>query len=227
MILTVLFVLFGIMNPAVAKLTPWMLELLSDSLAESGMTVSEITVDAAASWTQFFKNIPMALIIFLLVTGGIFTNEYQSGTLVLLLTKGLKRSQTVIAKTAVLIIGWTVGYYICFAITYGYNAYFWDNSIMEQLPMMIFGWWLFGIWTVALTVFFSSVFKNTSGVLSCTLGAVILSYILELIPKLKQFTQTSLMQAADSGMIKAVLVTVIMSAVLIITSIPILNNKEL
>ena len=33
MLLSILFVLFGIMNPAVAKLTPWLLEVMADSLA--------------------------------------------------------------------------------------------------------------------------------------------------------------------------------------------------
>ena len=42
MILTILFVLFGVMNPAVAKLTPWLLEIMSDSLAESGMTITGV-----------------------------------------------------------------------------------------------------------------------------------------------------------------------------------------
>ena len=31
-ILLLVFVLFGIMNPAMAKLTPWMMELMADSL---------------------------------------------------------------------------------------------------------------------------------------------------------------------------------------------------
>lgn len=55
----ILFLIFGIMNPAIAKLTPWMLETLSDSLAEQGMMVTEVTVNALTSWTQFFKNIPI------------------------------------------------------------------------------------------------------------------------------------------------------------------------
>ena len=50
LILGILFVLFGVMNPAVAKLTPWLLELMSESLAESGMTVGEVTVTAMDSW---------------------------------------------------------------------------------------------------------------------------------------------------------------------------------
>ena len=45
-----LFVLLGIMNPAVAKLTPWLLEMLAASLAESGMTVTQTTVTAMDSW---------------------------------------------------------------------------------------------------------------------------------------------------------------------------------
>ena len=59
----ILFLIFGIMNPAIAKLTPWMLETLSDSLAEQGMMVTEVTVNALTSWTQFFKNIPIQVIL--------------------------------------------------------------------------------------------------------------------------------------------------------------------
>ena len=84
-ILVILFVLFGIMNPAVAKLTPWLMETLADSLAEAGMIVTAVQVDALTSWTQFFKNIPIGLIAFVLIYSNTFTKEYQSGTLVLML----------------------------------------------------------------------------------------------------------------------------------------------
>ena len=60
-ILAMLFILFGIMNPAVAKLTPWLLEVMADSMAESGMTVTVVSITAMDSWVQFFKNIPMQL----------------------------------------------------------------------------------------------------------------------------------------------------------------------
>ena len=87
--LGILFVLFGIMNPAVAKLTPWLMEQMADSLADMGMNITEVTVTAMDSWVQFFKNIPMALIAFVLLESSIFTKEYRSGTLILSLTKGL------------------------------------------------------------------------------------------------------------------------------------------
>ena len=73
----ILFLIFGIMNPAIAKLTPWMLETLSDSLAEQGMMVTEVTVNALTSWTQFFKNIPIALIVFVFLYSGIFATVYK------------------------------------------------------------------------------------------------------------------------------------------------------
>ena len=71
LILAIIFGLFGVMNPAIAKLTPWLMDMLSESLAESGMTVTEVQVDALTSWVQFFKNIPMALIVFVLMQAGI------------------------------------------------------------------------------------------------------------------------------------------------------------
>ena len=101
LLLLILFGVFGIMNPAVAKLTPWLLEVMGEELAESGMVITEVTVDALTSWTQFFKNIPMALIAFVLVYGGIFTKEYESGTLILVLTKGISRYKVLLAKATV------------------------------------------------------------------------------------------------------------------------------
>ena len=91
MILGILFVVFGIMSPAIAKAIPLLLEEFGNSLAESGMTITQTEVSAMDSWVQFFKNIPMALIAFVILESGIFTREYRSGTLVLSLTKGLER----------------------------------------------------------------------------------------------------------------------------------------
>ena len=67
-LLLILFALLGIMNPAIARLLPRMLEMVSGSLDDMGLTVSETTVDALTSWVQFYKNIPIAFIIFLLIS---------------------------------------------------------------------------------------------------------------------------------------------------------------
>jgi ABC-2 type transport system permease protein len=190
--LGILFVLFGIMNPAVAKLTPWLLDMMADSLAQSGMNVTEVTVTALDSWVQFFKNIPMSLIAFVLLEGGIFTQEYQSGTLVLSLTKGLPRRTVVLSKATVLTVLWTAGYWLCFGITYGYNAYFWDNSVAQNLMFSVVCWWVLGLWVVGLTVLFSTLSNSSTGVFLGTGGVVLVSSLLGLLPKISKFMPTFL-----------------------------------
>ena len=193
LILVIIFILLGIMNPAVAKLTPWLLEMMADSLEASGMTVTAVTVSAMDSWVQFFKNAPMGLIAFILLESSIFTKEYQSGTLVLALTKGLDRHKVVISKAIILTLLWTVCYWFCFTITFGYNTYFWDNSIAQNLFFSVICWWLFGSLVVALTVLFSTLSNSNTGVLAGTGCTVLVSYLIGLIPKAKEYLPTLLM----------------------------------
>ena len=190
--LGILFVLFGIMNPAVAKLTPWLMEQMADSLADMGMNITEVTVTAMDSWVQFFKNIPMALIAFVLLESSIFTKEYRSGTLILSLTKGLARWKVVVSKTAVLTVLWSAGYWLCYGITYAYNAYYWDNSIAQSLAFSAVAWWVFGLWVIALMVLFSTLSSANTGVLVGTGGVVLASSLAGMIPKLSKYLPTML-----------------------------------
>lgn len=233
--LAILFVLFGIMNPAVAKLTPWLLETMADSLAESGMTVTQVTVSAMDSWVQFFKNIPMALIAFILLEGSLFTREYQSGTLVLSLTKGLPRYQVVLSKAAVLIGLWTLGYWLCFGITYGYNAYYWDNAIAKHLAFSVVCWWVLGLWVISLTVLFSTLSHANTGVLLGTGGTVLVCYLLGLLPKVSKFMPTMLSDGnaliygseSPDAYTRALVITAICTAGCLIAAIPLFNKKQL
>ena len=121
-ILGILFVVLGIMSPAIAKLTPWLMEMMADSLAGSGLIFTSVSVTAMDSWVQFFKNMPIGLIAFVLIESSIFTREYQTGTLLLSLTKGLERHKVVAAKAVVLVFLWTICYWLCAGITCGYTA---------------------------------------------------------------------------------------------------------
>ncbi|MGN0315624.1 MAG: ABC transporter permease [Fusicatenibacter sp.] len=191
-ILLLIFVLFGIMNPAIAKLTPWMMELLSDSLAEAGFLITDVNIDAITSWTQFYKNIPMGLVIFALMCSGTFTGEYQKGTLIPVVTKGLPRWKIVAAKAVMLMGMWTVLYLLCFGITYGYNAYFWDNRIARYLLFATACYWLFGIWVTALLVFFSSAVGSNTQVLLGT-GAICAGvYLIGRFPKINRYLPVKL-----------------------------------
>lgn len=234
-LLILLFVLFGIMNPAIAKLTPWMMEMMSDTMAENGLIVTDVKVDAMTSWTQFFKNNPFALIAFVLIFSDSFTKEYKSGTLLLVLTKGLSRYKVVLAKTAFLLSLWTFGYGLSFAITYGYNAYFWDNGIADNLFASAAIWWLFGVWVIGLLVLFSSLLLNNTQVSLCTGGTVLLAYLLSIIPKVKAYSPMMLINAnslltgaeGTDAYIKAIVIAAALCIVCVTVSIPIMNKKQL
>lgn len=197
MILTLLFLVFGVMNPAFAKLTPWLMETLSDTMAESGLIVTDIQVDAMTSWAQFFKNLPMALIAMALLCSDVFTREYQSGTLILVLTKGLSRAHLLLAKTVLLLSLWSLGYGLCFAVTYGYNAYFWDNSIARDLIPAVLFWWLFGVCILCLLILFSTLCRSSAVVTLCTGGTALLAYLLRFLPGIKAYMPSVLMGAVS------------------------------
>ena len=235
MILGILFVLLGVMNPAVAKLTPWLLEVMADSLAESGMSVTVVTVTAMDSWVQFFKNMPLGLIAFILLQSSVFTKEYTSGTLLLSLTKGLERYKVVLSKAAVLNVLWTAGYWLCFGITYAYNAYFWDNAVAQSLAFSAVCWWLFGLWVVSLTVLFSTLSASNTGVLAGTGGVVLVSYLVGMLPKIGKYLPTALTDgnsliyglAEEKAYIASILITAILCLVSYAASVPIFNKRQL
>lgn len=235
LILLLLFTLFGVMNPAIAKLLPWLLEMFADTVEESGIIITELQIDAMTSWTQFFKNIPMALVAFLLLCSDLLTKEYQSGTLLLMLTKGLPRYKAVLAKDILLFSLWTLCYFLCFAVTYGYNAYFWDNSIVDHLFPAVAFWWLFGIWLLGLLMLFSSFLQNSAGTLLCSGGSVVLLYLLSFLPRIKPYTPLFLLDSTSllAGMTEvaeyggSLSVTIVSGIVCMAVSLSVINRKRI
>ena len=158
----------------------------------SGLIPTEMTITALDSWAQFYKNISTGALAFILLQSGIFTREYGSGTLILSLTKGLSRYKVVVAKATMLTGLWSVGYWLCYGVTYAYNAYYWDNAVAQNLLFSAVCWWVLGVWVVALTVLFSVVFRGNIGVLAST-GAVVLGcYLVGMLPKCGKYLPTFL-----------------------------------
>lgn len=233
-LLGILFTLFGLMNPVIAKLTPLMVEMMAETMAQSGMIVTEVTVTALDCWTQFYKNVPLALMAFVLVESSIFTREFETGTLLLSLTKGLDRYKVVVAKTVVLVTLWTVGYWLCFGITYAYSVYFWDNSIVQHLWLGAVYLWVFGVLIVGLMMLFSTLSGSNTGVLVGAGGVVLVSYLLSMVPKISKYLPTQLMDGTSliygkltpEDYTAALIITAALSAACFIISIPVFNKKS-
>lgn len=235
MILLMIFLIFGVMNPAIAKLTPWIMEMMAESMEQSGLMVTDVTVDAMTSWTQFFKNIPMSLIAFVLISSNLFTKEYSKGTLILVLTKGLNRYKVIVAKAVMLFLTWSACYWLCFGVTFAYNAYFWDNNVAHNLMEAVLFYWIAGVFAVVMMVLFSVVCSNGTGVLLGTGGVFATCYLVSMVPKAAKFLPTKLMGTAGllSGVDEvadyreALIVTSVIIVLALVASVPILNKKKL
>ena len=235
LILLLVFVVFGIMNPAIAKLTPWMMEQFATSLEESGLIVTEVIVNAMTSWTQFYKNVPMGLIVFLLIFSGILATELQKGTLINMITKGLSRNAVVIAKTIVMIVLWTLNYWLCFFITYIYNEYFWDNSIAKHIYFSAFCVYLFGVWIITVLILMSTIATTTSFVTVGTGGVFFVVYMISLLPDIKGYLPTKLLDAsgllADVGEVGdytiSIWITIVISVIQLVIAMMVFNKKKI
>lgn len=229
------FAVFGIMNPLIAKLTPVIFELLEDAIAESGMVIGISEVSALDSWAQFYKNIPMVLILFIVLESNIFTKEYSSGTLVLSLTKGFARYKVVVTKAMSLVLLWSISYWLCFGITYGLTAVFWEQSNVLHLGFAAFCWWLFGMLIVALMVLLSTVFSSMTGVMLVTGGIAFGMYLFSLLPKIGKFSPAYLGNGTSLayGLLEAdtftaaIVITAVITLGAFIASVPFFNKKQL
>ncbi|MDE6520412.1 MAG: ABC transporter permease [Ruminococcus sp.] len=234
MILSFIFILFGIMNPAVAKLTPWILEQSADSFSH-GIIIGEVTVTAMDSWLQFVKNIPMAMIVMLIMFSSTFTSEYSKGTLIPIVTKGLSRNNIVISKIVVMIVTWSIGFGLCFGITYGYTAYYWDNSVVNNLMFMVFCLWIMGIFLICVLTLFSAFSNSSPQVMAGVGGVYAVMYILGMFGKIKEYLptfildSTSLMtsQSKPADYFNAILITITLSVLSLLASLPITHKRQL
>lgn len=196
-IILIIFIVVGIMNPAITKLTPWIMDLLSDQLRETGMTIPEISVNALASWAQFYKNMPMAFIAFMIIFSGTFIVEFQHKTLINMITKGMVRYKIICSKMLVIMILWTVGFWICYGITYGYNAYLWDNTIVNNLLCSAGMYWLGCVWMISVIPLASALFRSLGACLFTEAAAFLVPYLLQMIPKLSKYMPTHLMDSVN------------------------------
>lgn len=235
LIMVIIFTLFGIMNPAMAKLTPWIYDMLSESMAEQGIIINEMIVDAMTSWGQYYKNISMMLIVLVVMFCGILVGEYQKGTLINILTKGLSRWKVITAKSVIAVLIWTICYWLSYGITYGYNAYFWDNNVAEHLFIAAFCIYLIGIWLISLILVGSVFFESNSGVLLFTGGIFVIVYLASMIPTIKEYLPTELLSASNmltnalkpSDFMKSIVVTLVSMIICYAITIIKFNKKRI
>ena len=98
LIMFMVFIFFGMLAPLTAKLTPKLLE----SIMTEGMQIIVGEPTAFDSWAQFFKTVSqMGFIVVTILFSGMMANEFNGGTFINILTKGLSRSTVILSKFTV------------------------------------------------------------------------------------------------------------------------------
>lgn len=184
LILAIVFMAAGIMSPTLAKLMP---EIMKTALPE-GMNVQLPAPTSVDAWTQFFKNsLQFGLLALVLLYADTLCGEITAGTLINMLTKGLDRRWVVLGKALQLFLLWTVGFWLSFAVSWGYTRYFFDDTPAGSLFFSCLALWLYGCLFLSFLMTASAI--AASGLQSLLLMALLLglTMLLGIFKRIQRF----------------------------------------
>lgn len=234
LILLIVFAVFGILSPLMAKLTPELLKLSTDTKALRSLIPQP---DSAASWTQYYKNVTqIGLFVFAILFGNTVSGELQHGTLINLVTKGLPRYAVILGKYALAVCAWGGSMLVAFAITWGYTAYYFPDNKSPHLLAGLLPLLLFGLFFAAVLLFGSTLAANSYGGL---LTAVVVYGVLaaaNLVERVQRFNPVTLIsdnmtltQGTEklAHLAPAMAIAIIAAAGLVWGAVQLLNEQRL
>ena len=233
-ILAAVFLLLGIMSPLFAKLLP---ALLGGMDMGGGMILTMPEPTAMDAWAQFFKNVgQMGMLALIITFCGITANELSRGTLINLLTKGMKRRTVIFSKFLTASVIWLGCYLLCLGVCYAYTAYFWPGAHLENVFLAFFAPWLFGEFLSALQLFGGVLFGNFYGSLLTSFGVVIAMSVLNIIPAVQKYNPLGLAggtldllsaQKGPGDFMPAMIICAGLAVLLLVGSVSVFNKKRI
>lgn len=233
LIMLIVFLVLAIMSPLFAKLTPEILKMMD--IDASALNLANPT--AFDSFVQFFKNIgQMGLIILVIIFSGIMSNEFSKGTLINILTKGVKRNHIILSKFLVASIIWILVYFVSFLIFYLYTIYYFDTAFLNNIIFSASLLCLFGILLISIIILGGTLFRNTIGSLLTPMISYGILLILSVINKLESFNPISLTilnnslienKISPSYLYPAIIITICLIVTNIIISILVFKKSEI
>jgi len=190
-IMAAIFLFFGMLGPIITRILPDLLASLS-----VGTDVIPITLpdpSAIMAWEQFFSNIgQMGSLALLIMFCGIMAGELSKGTLIIILTKGLKRYKVILAKFLVAVALWTAMYLLGLGVSYACTAFFWPMDGMHHVFLSFFSLWLFGVFLISMTVLGGVLLKKVIGTLLVVFGIMTVMSIVNIFPQTFRYNPINL-----------------------------------
>lgn len=229
----ILFLLIGLISPLTAKLTPMILQ----SIATGNIDINVAPPSEIDSWTQFFKNISqIGMFGLAIILSSQMSNEFQKGTLINLLSKGLPRYQVVLSKIFYNFILWFLAYFCSFIITYFYTKYFFGISFpIRNILMAALLPFIFGLFLISLEILAGVISGNVIGTLILTAIGIVIQLILSIRDEIVKYMPIALI-GKPVNLIKGIgyddyYVPIITGSILLILciaiSIAVINKKQI
>lgn len=228
-----LFLFIGLISPLTAKLTPMILQ----SIATGNIDINVAPPSEIDSWTQFFKNISqIGMFGLAIILSTQMANEFQNGTLINLLSKGLPRYQVVLSKIFYNFILWFIAYFCSFILTYFYTKYFFGISFpIRNILMAALLPFIFGLFLISLEILAGVISGNVIGTLILTTAGIVIQLILSIRDEIVKYMPIALI-GKPVNLIKGIgyddyYVPIITGSILlvlcIVISIAVINKKQI
>lgn len=229
----ILFLFIGLISPLTAKLTPMILQ----SIATGNIDINVAPPSEIDSWTQFFKNISqIGMFGLAIILSTQMANEFQKGTLINLLSKGLPRYQVVLSKIFYNFILWFIAYFCSFILTYFYTKYFFGISFpIRNILMTALLPFIFGLFLISLEILAGVISGNVIGTLILTTAGIVIQLILSIRDEIVKYMPIALI-GKPVNLIKGIgyddyYVPIITGSILlilcIVISITVINKKQI
>lgn len=229
----ILFLFIGVISPLTAKLTPMILQ----SIATGNIDINVAIPSEIDSWTQFFKNISqIGMFGLAIILSTQMANEFQKGTLINLLSKGLPRYQVVLSKIFYNFILWFIAYFCSFILTYFYTKYFFGISFpIGNILMAALLPFIFGLFLISLEILAGVISGNVIGTLILTTSGIVIQLILSIRDEIVKYMPIALI-GKPVNLIKGIgyddyyvpiITGIILLILCIVISIAVINKKQI
>ena len=172
------FLFFGITTPLMLKYLPEILKLAGDD-----MVIEVPAPTAAAAIAEYSGTIgQIGVLVVVLIAMGCIANELRHGTIMMTLSKPVSRTAFVFSKLAAMSITFLASMIVASVFCYAYTVWLIESAdVMSFIGMnLLLG--LFLIFCLAVTMLFSSLFRNSLAAGGVSLGILVAQGGLSAIP---------------------------------------------
>lgn len=187
----VVLVMFGMLSPVLAKLTPEMLKLIPGGEGFAGLVPPPTLLDAVA---QYIKNVSQfGVLLALLLSMGAIAQEKEKGTAAMMLVKPLPRGSFLLSKFVALSLNLLVGMLIAAVAGYYYTVFLFEAPDLGAWLLMNLLLWIYLLVWVAITLLFSTLVRSQAAAAGMSFGVILLFSILSVFPGIARLLPSRLL----------------------------------